>query len=144
MEYLLSWVIPNFWGNGIFTSRNIESGIRNAYETTGYVGIPCLVLAALAWWTNRARRSTILFFAGLMLLAVALVYDVPLIGALGNAPLLWVALNIRLVSVMGFALAVLAGIGFDSFLTRYTEHERGTPPIGGGLPVRSSASRARS
>ena len=87
MEYLISWVIPNFWGNGIFTSRNIEWGIRNAYETTGYVGIPSLILAAMAWRTNRGGWSTVLFFAGLILLCCALAYDVPLVGALARTPL---------------------------------------------------------
>ena len=121
LEYLAAWVIPNFWGGSIFPLPNIEWGIRNAYETTGYVGVPCLVLALLAAVVKRGHRATMIFFGAMILVAGALVYDVPLLGRLAHLPILRDALNIRLVSVIGFGLAVLAALGLDGLLDRYEQ-----------------------
>ena len=119
LSYMTSWVIPFFWGSSIFPAPNLEWGIRNAYETTGYVGIPCLIFACGAWWTNRAQRRTSVFFVTLIVLACALVYEgVPILGALAGLPVLREALNIRLVLVIGFALSVLAALGLDGLLTK--------------------------
>jgi hypothetical protein len=119
LSYLTAWVIPFFWGSGVFPAPNLEWGIRNAYETTGYVGVPCLILACGAWWTNHARRGTSAFFVALIVLACALVYEgVPILGALAGLPFVRQALNIRLVLVIGFALSVLAALGLDGLLTK--------------------------
>ncbi len=116
---LYSWIFPELWGrpDNMFQGN----GPLNYLERTAYIGVLPLLLA-LAGLAFRPRRAQ-LFFAGVAVVAVAVVLPTPvnaLVRALPNAN--YIALT-RLLSILCFAAALLAGFGAQRLLEA-TAHER--------------------
>ena len=109
---LVSWVLPNGLGNPGIDGR--LGPAPNYLEATGFVGVAALFLAALGVVRAlRAQRSVALALGIPVVLAAAVVYG-PLSPLAGRLPVLSTTNNIRLIAVMCFGTAALAGIGFQA------------------------------
>jgi len=87
----------------------------NFNERTGYVGILPLMFAVYAVFARRCRFTS--FFSLAAVLSLLVVYGVrPLPAILGKLPVLSDICHTRLLLVVGFSLAVLAGFGLDKFI----------------------------
>ena len=103
---------PNFYGNQVFGNYQ---GAGNLNETSGYVGIITLILALWGFGMGLVtRRGLAVFFGALALLSFLIVYDVgPFLGLVRRFPVFDLNSNSRLLAVLGLAMAVVAGFGFD-------------------------------
>jgi hypothetical protein len=118
---LVEFVYPYFFGGNPGT---VERGAGSLVEMTAYLGIVPLALASAAW---RRREWRVFFLMALAALALvlalgkytplyALVYHIPLFGAV-RAPA-------RFLELVAFALALLAGFGFDEIKKTVTLWQR--------------------
>lgn len=111
--HLIQFIVPDFFGNP--TTLNYW-GVWNYGELVGYVGILPLLLASLALFFRRDKKT--LFFG--LLLLLALLFSLPTFFAQIpyhlQIPFLSTAQPTRLLFLIDFALAVLAALGLDSFL----------------------------
>ena len=116
---LIHYMLPNALGN---PSRGYDDitkllnwpDTNNYNERTGYVGILPLFFAACALTLRRCRFS--LFFLSLIIGSFLVMFGVPPLPAL----IRWVPIvrdvdQMRLLLVVGFNVAVLAGFGWDAF-----------------------------
>jgi len=88
--------------------------LPNFNERTGYVGILPLLFALYAMVGRRCRVTV--FYASAALVALVIIYGLPPLPALlGVLPVLRDINPTRLLMVLGFSLAVLAGLGWDRF-----------------------------
>jgi hypothetical protein len=87
----------------------------NFNERTGYVGILPLLFAAYAVFCRRDQFTK--FFSITILIAGAIVFGLPPFPVLiGHLPVLNDTNNTRLLLLMAFSVAVLAGLGWDVFI----------------------------
>jgi hypothetical protein len=118
---LVEFVYPYFFGGNPGT---VERGAGSLIEMTAYLGIAPLALAVAAW---RRREWRVYFFIALAVLALvlalgkytplyALVYHIPLFGTV-RAPA-------RFLELVAFAMALLAGFGFDEIKKAVTRWQR--------------------
>lgn len=122
---LTTWLAPNAAGNPAIDGRSGHP--PNYNESTGFVTISALVLAPwgfLEQW--RSRRSLAIALGGIVIAAALVVYG-PLSPIAGRLPVLNATDNVRLIGVIGFAIAVLAGLGFDALLKSVTRSTALTP-----------------
>jgi len=92
-------------------------GVENYNEHTGYVGITALFLALFAVVFRRDKPS--FFFLTLAALCTLVICGVgPIPSILRALPLLRDVNHVRLLLVIDFSLAVLAGLGLDALLRR--------------------------
>jgi hypothetical protein len=116
---LLHFLLPNVMGNPVMGFEDLPgllgwSETQNFNERTGYVGILPLFFAACAIALRRCKFTK--FFFSLAIGSVLLIYGVPPFPALMRAlPVLCDVNQIRLLLVLGFSVAVLAGLGWDEF-----------------------------
>lgn len=110
---LLTWVVPNIYGNPAYNTRFWGPGNYN--EVVYFAGGVSLVLAIIALGALRssARRSEVAFFAGQTLVIGGWLYGLPPFVWLGRLPILdvdaWARLNVLVV----FSVCCLAGIGME-------------------------------
>jgi hypothetical protein len=115
LEKLLTWVVPSLRGN-----PSIDGYLEtpwNFNESTGFVGVGALVLAAVGGWTGLRRRSNpAIALLATLLLSLGMVYGAlsPLAGRL---PVLASTINTRFILTACIAVAALAGLGLGE-LTR--------------------------
>lgn len=128
---LVTWVVPDFFGNPA-TDRDWLAPLRrvagwnNFNERTGFVGVIPLLLGLGALLSPSLARRTAPFGLALLFSAV-LIYDPPILGSLGRSlPGFRSANNSKLLCVAGFSLAMLAGLGFDRML-RHPRPARALP-----------------
>jgi hypothetical protein len=117
---LIFYLFPHLSGSPTegFEETMLRLGIGkllpNFNERTGYVGILPLLFALYAVVSRRCRPAV--FFGAVTLVSLLAVYGVPPLPAiLGALPVLRDTSPMRLLMVVGFSLAVLAGLGWDRF-----------------------------
>ena len=113
-DYLLNVVFQKFnglslYGSISFNSANIHG--LNYVPTAVYVGVIAVVLAVVAVATD--RRPTVIAFLVVAVVSACLVYS-PLVTLLNKLPGLGEVRWVRSIEVLGFALAILAGVGLDA------------------------------
>ena len=86
----------------------------NFSERTGYVGILPIMLVLVAV-TGRRCKFTWFYFAMVVISLLIVLGAPPLPALLGLVPLLQNISQVRLLLLIGFAVAVLAGLGWDTF-----------------------------
>lgn len=115
-QHAIQFVVPDFFGNP--TTLNYW-GVFNYAEFVGYVGIISLIAALYALFFRRDRKT--LFFG--VLLCASLTFAFPTIFARLpfelNIPFLSTAQPTRLLFVIDFCLAILAGLGFDLYTKKH-------------------------
>jgi hypothetical protein len=125
---LVHFLLPNVMGNPVMGFEDLPgflgwSETQNFNERTGYVGILPLFFAACAIALRRCRFTIFFFFlaTGSMLV----IYGVPPFPALMRAlPVLCDVSHVRLLLMVGFSAAVLAGLGWDEFSRTMTRRRR--------------------
>jgi membrane protein YfhO len=117
---LVNLVLPKLFGSPVAGFEHLPDEFRtgpleNFNERTGYVGILALFLASVAVLRRRCSHS--LFFAGLAVIALTIIYGVPPWPAvMRNLPLMASINHERLILGFDWAAAVLAGLGADFLL----------------------------
>jgi hypothetical protein len=117
-EALFSWLVPNLHGNPAIDGRLGWS--PNYNEATGFAGIGALVLAVvgtLRGWTYARGPWAALLAVGLF--AGGTVYGL-LTPATGRVPGLSTSYNVRMLLLLGFVVAAMAGLGMEALLSRPT------------------------
>lgn len=111
-EHLVQFLAPDFFGNP--TTLNYW-GVWNYGELTGYAGLIPIVMGLFA--VIAVKRKIVVFYALIILLS--LVFALPnFFSALPftfSMPFLSTAQPTRLLFLIDFSLAVLAGLGIDKF-----------------------------
>ena len=119
-QNLVQFVAPDFFGNP--TTLNYW-GIWNYAEFVGYVGIMPLIMTIFALCFRNDKKT--LFFTFLFL--VSLIFSLPTFLAkipyLLRIPFFSSAQPTRLLFIAGFALSVLAALGFDFFIKSYKKKQ---------------------
>jgi hypothetical protein len=120
LSALIFYLFPHLSGNPSdgFEETMLRLGIGkllpNFNERTGYVGILPLLFALYAVVSRRCRLTV--FYGIVTLVSLLAVYGVsPMPAILGALPVLRDTNPTRLLMVVGFSLAVLAGLGWDRF-----------------------------
>lgn len=119
LKGLALYLVPDFFGNpSEHAYWGNAAGMWNYLEQSGYAGILPLFLAVAAITGYRAEKAHVAFFAFLGILALAVVYRLPLIGdAIWSLPIFAKLNNNRLVLIYSFSVSVLAGFGANALLT---------------------------
>jgi hypothetical protein len=120
---LESWLVPNLHGNPAIDQR--LGWLPNYNEATGFAGVGALVLAVVGTLHGWGRvHSAVAGLLGIGLFAVGTIYGVitPLTGRL---PGLSVTYNARMLVLVGFVVAALAGLGMEALLSRPRQRTRG-------------------
>ncbi len=146
LTHLVLYLIPNFFGNPVdynyWGNYRDQTGF-NYFETACYVGILPLLLAA--WSLRRWRERSFWFFAVLTGFAVLAAVGSPvylLLYYLGPGFRELAGLG-RVLSLAGFGLAGLAGVGLDDLLSGAERRRvRGPLLLGAGLLVAAAAAIA--
>lgn len=113
---LASWIVPNLHGNPAIDGRLGWS--PNYNEATGFAGIGALVLAivgALRGWTCTDSACAALLGVGLF--AAGTIYGV-LTPVTGRIPGLSSSYNVRMLVLVGFVIAAMAGLGMEALMSR--------------------------
>jgi len=115
-QYLITLVAPDFFGNA--TTRNDWFG--HYAEWASFVGIIPVVLAIFAFTKKNAK---VLFFAFLAVFSLILSIQSPLIPFLiaAKIPVISTSAQSRIIVLVSFSLAVLAGFGFDQLIRNIRE-----------------------
>ncbi len=112
-QHLIQFVVPDFFGNP--TTLNYW-GVWNYAELVGYVGIVSFILAMVAIFYRRDTKT--LFFGAFFFLS--LLFALPTIFAqlpfILHVPLISTSQPTRLLFITDFCLAILAGLGLDTWL----------------------------
>lgn len=109
-QHLVQFVSPDFFGNP--TTLNYF-GVWNYGELVGYIGIFPLIMVFLA--VLGVKRKMVWFYGTAVLVGLLFALPTP-IGVLPftlHVPFLSTAQPTRLLAIIDFSLAVLAGFGFD-------------------------------
>lgn len=114
-QHLVQFLVPDFFGNP--TTLNYW-GVWNYGELVGYIGIIPLLMACYALFFRRDKKT--IFFGVLAMLALLFSLPTPVakIPFLSNMPFLSTTQPTRLIFIIDFCLAILAGLGFDYYLKR--------------------------
>jgi hypothetical protein len=120
LNTLVLFLFPHLSGSPVagFEETMLRLGIGkllpNFNERTGYVGVLPLLFALYAVVGRRCRLTV--FYASTALVSLLIIYGLPPLPALlGALPVLRDINPTRLLMVLGFSLAVLAGLGWDRF-----------------------------
>ena len=112
-QHLLQFIAPDYFGNPVTLNY---WGTWNYAELVGYIGILPLIMAILALFFRRDKKT---FFYGAIFF-VSLIFSLPTIFAkvpyILNIPFLSTSQPTRLLFMTDFSLAVLAAFGFDYFI----------------------------
>ncbi len=109
-QHLLQFIIPDFFGNP--TTMNYW-GVWNYGELVGYIGIIPLIFACIGGFF--VRRKVVYFFLGILLLSLLFATANPIatLPFLFHIPFLSTSQPTRLLSLIDFALIILAAFGVD-------------------------------
>ena len=104
-------------------SLGIGNLLPNFLERTGYVGVLPLLFAFCALFIRRCR--SVVFYGLTALICMLAVYGMPPFPTLfGALPVIRDINPTRLVMIAGFSIAVLAGLGWDSFYRLENRHKK--------------------
>jgi len=122
------------YASGILLGKAYFPGPGWEAEFPVYAGLAASTLAAVAFW--RRRRETSVFYVGLAgLLALAVAFLRPLAALFLKIPLLNVSPASRLLFLVGFAVAYLAGDGVDALAAAPGKVWRGVAWIAAALLI---------
>lgn len=113
---LITILIPNYFGS---PSTYNYYGVADYIETIAYIGtIP--VFFALYSLLNNKKKSFVLFFGGLAILTILSTINWPGSKILFSLPIPLISTGAptRIFSITTFSLAILAGFGFDYWLSQ--------------------------
>lgn len=126
---LFHFLLPNLTGSPVAGFEHLPQALglaplENFNERTGYVGILAIFLGCIAVWRRRCAFSV--FFAGTAIVAATIIYGVPPWPSIMKAlPIMSGINHERLLLVLGWCAAVLAGLGADTlFRARSIERPR--------------------
>jgi hypothetical protein len=106
-------VLPYWEGATLTGAVFLRPGNRQESAATAYAGFLLALVAAPLAWLGR-RRAASAFAAGLVVVGLAQVLDLPLLSAVLEAWPLRVLRNNRLTLLAGFGLAALGVLGLDA------------------------------
>lgn len=109
-QNIIQFIIPDFFGNP--TTLNYW-GAWNYGEFIGYIGVSPLILALLALFFRRDKKTFLfgsVFFMSMMFAFPSFISEIPFRLKL---PFISTAQPTRLMFVIGFSLSVLSAFGFD-------------------------------
>ncbi len=126
-KYLITLLAPDFYGNQV--TRN--NWLGNYVEMTGFFGVIPLILALLALVSIRNKKTA--FFAFVFIFSLILTLPTPLLDLLVmlKLPIISNSAVARLMSLVGFSGAVLAGFGLDRLAVFYRENKWQLPLFAG-------------
>jgi hypothetical protein len=125
---LIHFLLPNALGNPALGFEDLPKllgwpGADNYNERTGYVGILPLFIAACGITLRRCKFAK--FFFSLAIGSMLVIYGVPPFPTLMRAlPVLCDVNETRLLLIVGFSVAVLAGLGWDELFSRMRNRRR--------------------
>ena len=125
---LIHFLLPNALGNPVLGFQDLPNLLGwpeadNFNERTGYVGILPLFIAGCGIALRRCKFTK--FFFSLAIGSMLVIYGVPPFPALLRAlPVLCDVNEARLLLIVGFSAAVLAGLGWDELFSRMRTHRR--------------------
>jgi Bacterial membrane protein YfhO len=132
VHYLLNVMFQSFNGLPLKGASSASNLGLEYVPTAVYVGGIAIVLAFVAIATAR-RRSAVLALAVVLVVAACLVYFSPLVSLLEKLPGVGEVRWVRAVQIVGFALAILAGVGLDALArSRGSRSVRNTLGVGFG------------
>jgi hypothetical protein len=116
---LVDFLLPDLLGRPVVVDPSPEAPesapLENFNERTGYVGILALFLASVAVFRRRCAHGV--FFAGLAVVALTIVYGVPPWPAvMRHLPVMASINHERLILWLDWSAAVLAGLGADTLM----------------------------
>lgn len=111
-QHLAQFVAPDFFGNPATLNY---TGVWNYAEFVGYIGLIPLLLALAAITSKTGRKLWLVIAAIFTFTLPTPIAKLPFILKL---PLISTAQPSRLIALVSFGLAILAGIGMDQFLKR--------------------------
>ena len=114
--WLLPGLLPNFFGTPIYGPLWLtQVGATDHFLPSLFCGVSTVILAVAALlWRNSPMRSSIWFFAAILLVFVGYDFGFPILRSIGHLPLFNLMSIAWNVFVIPFALSVLAGFGVDS------------------------------
>ncbi|MEK7565574.1 MAG: hypothetical protein AAB506_00835, partial [Patescibacteria group bacterium] len=115
-QNLIQFISPDFFGN---PSTLNYTGIFSYQEFIGYIGVPGIIFVASALFI---KRKIIWFFAGAAIIGLLFALPTPLakLPFILNLPFISSSMPTRLLSIIGFCLAVLAAFGFQKINKKIT------------------------
>ena len=114
--WLLPGLLPNFFGRPFHGPLWLtQVGATDHFLPSLFCGVSTVILAVAALlWRNSPMRSSIWFFAAILLVFVGYDFGFPILRSIGHLPLFNLMSIAWNVFVIPFALSVLAGFGVDS------------------------------
>ncbi len=109
---VIMWVAPTFY----FLK---EGGTAILHQSTTYIGITSLVLAAFSIFTIRRHNRAVLPFLITMIVTTGIGYVIPPFSWLLGIPVIRLGGAFRFIAVTEFSLSVLAGFGMNAIDGRY-------------------------
>jgi hypothetical protein len=131
---LIHFLAPNVMGNPVVGFEDLPNLLgwretQNFSERTGYVGILPLFFAACAIALRRCKFT--IFFFSLAIGSMLVICGVPPFPALMRTlPVLCDVNEMRLLLMVGFSVAVLAGLGWDEFSGRRAQRRTWIVTVG--------------
>lgn len=118
--WLMSLFLPNFWGKPFRSSWAAGAPPHDHMNLSLFTGIATLLLAltALTDVRSSADRRHRWFFAGLLIFFIGYDYGFPVLRHVGRLPLFNLMSTAWNAFVIPFCIAVLAGFGLQTLLTR--------------------------
>lgn len=116
-------LVPSFFGAE--AQKNYWYPYSNSVEQNAYSGILPLALAIVAVWQcikqrTLPNRQVVLFFYWMAVMSLGIALNLPLFNVVNYLPIFSLVNNSRLRFVYGFAVAILAGLGFDYLINTRT------------------------
>ena len=111
-QHLAQFIAPDFFGNPATLNY---TGVWNYAEFVGYIGLIPLLFALGSVFSKTGRR---VWLAIVLILLFTLPTPIAQLPFILNLPLISTAQPSRLIALVSFGLAILAGIGLDQYLKR--------------------------
>jgi len=119
---MITLLVPNFFGNPAWDNAYISAywaRFTNYNESVGGFAGAVIFLFAILAIAYRSRDRIILFFSGLALISVSVIYRFPVVFEIvKSVPMFNVAANQRMLLLVAFSISTLGGFGVDLFLKR--------------------------
>lgn len=135
-QYITTLFSPDFYGNPV--TRNDWYG--HYAEWAGFVGVIPLMLALFAGSVKKKAAATP-FFILMAVLSLGFAFETPLVDLLYmlRIPVLSTSSASRVIILMSFSLAVLAGFGFDALADAWQNKKWQSPARFGAVILLSCA-----